>query len=104
MLGHVAFNLGFEARHGLSAGHEVGDLFASFLALAEVGRDCSADQYREVIAYRHGMHHLVGNEDHSKATLLCLVDDAQEVGNPINQTFLPSDRDIAISSSQREKT
>ena len=79
MLGHVAFNLGFEAGHGLSAGHKVGNLFAGFLALAEVRCDRSADQNREVIADRHGMHHLVGNEDNGQATLLRLVDDAQDM-------------------------
>ena len=80
MLCHIAFNLGFEVSHCLSASHKVGDFFASFFPLAEVSRDGSADKNCEVIADRHGMHHLVGNEDNCEATLLRLVDDAQDVG------------------------
>ena len=34
---HVAFDLGFELGHRLAAGHQVGDLLAALLALAEVG-------------------------------------------------------------------
>ena len=66
---HVAFDLGSELGHGLAAGHQVGDLLAGLLALAEIGRHGAADQHGEVVADRHRVDDLVGDEDHREAAL-----------------------------------
>ena len=77
---HVGFNLGFQIGHGFAACHKIGNFFAGLFALAEIRSNRPTDQHRKVIAHCHRMHHLMGDENHRKATPLGFVYDAQNVG------------------------
>ena len=76
---HIALDIGLQIGHAFATGHQIRDLFARLLALAEIGGDGTADQDGEVIAHRHRVHDLVGDEDHRKPAPLGLVHDAQHM-------------------------
>ena len=80
MAGHVSFDLGLQRGHRRATSHQVGDFLAGFLALVEIGCDCTAYQHGEMVAHGHGVHHLMGDEYDGKAALLGLIHDAQDVG------------------------
>ncbi|SPF81546.1 hypothetical protein PRI8871_03370 [Pseudoprimorskyibacter insulae] len=72
-------NLFLKVRHAFTAGHQVGDFFAGFVTLFEVGRDRAADKHSKVVTHSQCMHDLMRDEDHSKATPLGFIDDTQNM-------------------------
>jgi len=78
---HIAFNRGFETRHGFTTGHQISDLLACLFPLAEVSCNCTTNEHCEVIAHCHGMHHLMGDENDRQATTLGFIDDTQYVSS-----------------------
>jgi hypothetical protein len=76
---HVALDLGFKLCHRLAARHQIGDLFACLLALAEVGGDGATDQHGKMVPHGHGVCDLMGNEDDREAAPLRLIDDPEHV-------------------------
>src|SRR4051812_45845263 len=75
----VLLDLGLELGHRLAAGHQVGDLLAGALALAEVVSDHSADEDGEVVPNGHRVRDVVRDEDDGDALLPRLHDDAEHV-------------------------
>ena len=64
---HVTLDLGFKLSHMLAARHQVGDFFAAFVALAEIGGLGPFDEHGEMVANREGMNNIVGDENHCDA-------------------------------------
>ena len=83
----IGLDLRLQLGHGLATGHQVGDLLAGALALAEVGGKGTADEDGEVVAHGHGVGDVVGDQDDRDALLPRLHDDAQHVGG-----FLDAER------------
>jgi hypothetical protein len=75
-----AVDRGLKAAHAGPSRHQFRYFFAGLFALLEIGRDCTADQHREMIAHRHRVHHLMGGENDRKAVALRLIHDAQHMG------------------------
>jgi hypothetical protein len=76
---HVAFDLGFELRHVLAAGHQVSDLLTTLLSLAKIGGLRTFNEDREMISNGEGMDDVVGNEDDRDVLLASLQDYPQDV-------------------------
>src|SRR5882672_1490932 len=76
---HVALDLSLELGHVLTAGHEIGDLLAAHLALAEIRSLGASDEDDKVISDRKGMDDVVGDEDDRDALLARLKNDAKDV-------------------------
>ena len=73
---HIALNFGFKLGHLLATCHQIGDFLAAFLALLEICGNRTADQNGKVVAHRHGMRDLMGDENHRQPALFGLIDDA----------------------------
>ncbi|MBP0484805.1 hypothetical protein [Sagittula salina] len=77
---HIAVDVRLGVGHALASRHKVGDFLSGLFAHAEISRDGTRDQHGEVVADRHGVHPLRGDEDHRQPAPLGLVDVAQDVG------------------------
>src|SRR3984957_9636600 len=76
---HVTRDLGLELGHVLAASHQVGDLFASLLTLAEICRLGAFDEDGEMVPDSQCMDDVVCDENDGYAPLACLQNDAQNV-------------------------
>ena len=80
MRGHVARNFSLKFSHMRAACHQIRDLLAAFLALAEISGFGPFNQHGKVVTNRKGMNDVMGDENNRNALLARLQDNTQHSG------------------------